>query len=133
MLIIGAGLTGLLVAHGLNKAGISYDLFETEDAGSTRPREWTMGVHWGVPLMEDLIPAELTARLIAEACVDPTLDYVTPPTNGSRIYDGVTGQLLKEMTVPERLLRVSRRKLRRLLSEGLAIKVGSLQRRMYGI
>ena len=39
--------------------------------------------------MEDLLPKGFGERLIPEASVDPTLDYMTPPLNGSRIYDGM--------------------------------------------
>lgn len=124
VLIIGAGLTGLLIAHGLQKAGIRYSIFESEESATYRPKEWTMGVHWGFPLMEKLLPEELAHRLIAEASVDPTLDYLTPPTNGSRIYDGVSGEVLKELVVEGRLVRVSRRKLRKLISEGVDVRFG---------
>ncbi|CAK3928811.1 FAD NAD(P)-binding domain-containing [Lecanosticta acicola] len=124
VLIIGAGLTGLLIAHGLKTAGIQYTIFEQEDHGAYRPKEWTMGVHWGFPLMEKLLPDEIAARLISEASVDKTLDYVTPPQNGSRIYDGVSGEVLKELVAEGRLVRVSRRKLRGLISEGIEVKFG---------
>lgn len=73
--------------------------------------------------MEKLLPPELMERVIAEASVDRTLDYVTPPTNGSRIYDGVSGEVLKELVSEGRLIRVSRRKLRGLIAEGVEVKV----------
>ena len=124
VLIIGAGLTGLSVAHGLHKAGIRYSIFETEDANAQRRREWTMGIHWAVNQLYSLLPPPLASRLVSEATVDPSLDYVTPPTNGSKIFDGATGELLKELKADEMLLRVSRRKLRKLISEGVDVKVG---------
>ncbi|KAF2716966.1 FAD/NAD(P)-binding domain-containing protein [Polychaeton citri CBS 116435] len=123
VLIVGAGITGLAIAQGLKKAGIPYSIFESEGADTFRPREWTMGLHWGVPLLEGLIPEDLVSRM-DEAVVDPTLDYMTPPTNGSRIYDGITGEMLKELAVDGKLIRVSRRKLRTLLMEGIDVQYG---------
>lgn len=39
VLIIGAGITGLLIAHGLQNAGIKYTIFETEESGRWRSKE----------------------------------------------------------------------------------------------
>lgn len=44
VLIIGAGVTGLVIAHGLQQAGISYLIFESEESEERRPKEWTMGL-----------------------------------------------------------------------------------------
>lgn len=83
-----------------------------------------MGIHWSLPLLADLLPAGLLTRLAKEATVDPSLDYKTPPTNGSRIYDGLTGKVVKELSSESVLLRVSRRKLRTFCTEGIDIKSG---------
>lgn len=52
VLIIGAAITGLLVVHGLAKAGIAYTISEAEEVKTTRPRKWTMSIHWGLPLLD---------------------------------------------------------------------------------
>lgn len=122
VLIIGAGLTGLLIAHGLNKAGIKYTIFEDEDYGAVRPREWTMGIHWALPLLEDLLPPHLAARIVKDGSVDGSLDYEKPPNNGAYIFDGVDGEILKDLTVSGRIVRVSRRKLRALCSRDIEVK-----------
>lgn len=44
VLIIGAGVTGLAIAHGLQQAGIKYSIFEREEPGQLRSKEWTMGL-----------------------------------------------------------------------------------------
>ncbi|KAK3691205.1 hypothetical protein LTR37_018793 [Vermiconidia calcicola] len=125
ILIIGAGVTGLVIAHALQQAGIRYTIFESEDAGKKRPKEWTMGIHWSLPLLERLLPPRLASRIATDASVDPSLNYDEPPNNGAYIYDGVTGEVLKDLTPPTgRIVRVSRRKLRALCSECIDIKHG---------
>jgi 2-polyprenyl-6-methoxyphenol hydroxylase-like FAD-dependent oxidoreductase len=124
VLIIGAGITGLLIAHGLKQAGVKYTILESEDAGRQRPKEWTMGIHWSLPLLEGLLPPDLASRIVKDASVDPTLDYEEPPNNGAYIFDGVSGQVLKDLAVTGRIVRVSRRKLRALCTEGIDIKYG---------
>ena len=83
VLIVGAGITGLLIAHGLQKAGIQYTIFETEDAGRWRPKEWTMGIHWGLPLLEGLLQPQLADRIVKDGSVDGSLNYEHPPNNGA--------------------------------------------------
>lgn len=122
VLIIGAGITGLLIAQSLKQHNVNYTIFEAEVVDAFRPREWTMGIHWSVPLLEKLLPTSLMCR-IREACVDKTLDYAMSPANGSRIYDGVSGEVLKELVTDGTLLRVSRRNMRQLCSEGIEVKV----------
>ncbi|KAK5122589.1 hypothetical protein LTR85_003852 [Meristemomyces frigidus] len=123
VLIMGAGVAGLLIAHGLEQAGIQYTIFEAEDQSTFRPREWTMALHWGLPLIEQMLPVHLAARL-REAYVDPSLDFDEYPNNGTRMFNGVTGELIKEMKLEGRFVRVSRRKLRALCSEGVDVKYG---------
>ena len=122
ILIVGAGITGLIIAHGLEKAGIKYTIFETEEPEKWRPKEWTMGIHWALPLLEGLLPPRLAARIPKDGSVDGSLNYEEPPNNGAYIFDGVSGEILKDLVVPGRMVRVSRRKLRALCSEGVPVK-----------
>lgn len=121
-IIIGAGTTGLLVAQGLKKASLPYSLFEYETSTSyqTRPREWGMTMHWGSSHLASCLPPALAAR-ISETYADPSMsaDAVT----GLPVHNGKTGELLMTMA-GERPCRVSRRKLRKLFSEGLTIQYG---------
>lgn len=124
VLIIGAGITGLLIAQGLKEQGIRFTIFEAETATAERPREWTMGVHWSMPLLANLLPAHLLQRLSKEATVDPSLDYTSPPMNGMRIYDGVSGDTIVKVDADGPLVRISRRKLRKLCLEELDVEYG---------
>jgi hypothetical protein len=125
VLIVGAGLTGLILAHGLDKHGIKYDIFDdSQAAGSYQFREWTMGIHWSYETLVRLLPEQISSRLVSDAAVDKSLDYSSAPANGFAIYDGKTGSVLQEIASEGSLLRVSRRKLRKLLNEGINVKVG---------
>lgn len=133
VLIIGAGMTGLCIAHGLKQAGIRYTIFDTEQEGKFRPKEWTMGMHWGLPLLESLLPPHLAKRIPTDGSVDGSLNWDEPPNNGAYIFDGVNGEILKDLTPPSgRIVRVSRRRIRALCREEIDVKwsytLDSLQR-----
>lgn len=121
VIIIGAGLSGLAIAHGLKKEGIPFTIVDAEQEKVVRPRRWTMALHWGLPLLEALLPKHLADRLRLDAAVDPSLDYQKYPNNVIGIYDGATGQIVKE--VPSIGLRVDRTRLRALCAEGIDVKV----------
>jgi 2-polyprenyl-6-methoxyphenol hydroxylase-like FAD-dependent oxidoreductase len=122
VLIIGAGMTGLCIAHGLEQAGTKHTIFDSEDGVRFRPKEWTMGIHWGLPLLESLLPPHLAKRIPTDGSVDGFLDYSEPPNNGAYIFDGVTGEVLKDLTVDGRIVRVSRRRIRALCREDVEVK-----------
>lgn len=81
-----------------------------------------MGLHWSLPLLESLLPDNLSSR-IHEAYVDPSLDWEQSPLNCMRMYNGLTGEIMKEFPVKGKIVRVSRRKLRALVAEGIDVKV----------
>ncbi|KAL3458147.1 hypothetical protein BJX64DRAFT_292412 [Aspergillus heterothallicus] len=121
VIIIGAGTTGLLLAQGLKQAGINAKVYEREtpEMYIDRPREWGMSLHWGTESIKRLLSPDLRDR-IREVCTDPTLPensfYELPS------YAGHTGELLGK--TPNRTLRVARRKMRKLFSEGIDIQYG---------
>lgn len=128
VLIIGAGLTGLAMAQSLKSRNISFSIFEAEVRDARRRREWTMGLHWGLPILDSLLPEHLRNRIL-EASVDPSIDYGKYPNNAPVIYDGISGERMKELTVKNedgsegREMRVSRKKLRALCAEGIDVQV----------
>ncbi|KAF4303257.1 putative FAD binding domain-containing protein [Botryosphaeria dothidea] len=118
VLIIGAGITGLLIAQGLKKNNIPCTVFEAEPSAShCRPREWGMSIQWGLPLLQDCLPDELYNQ-IHTAAVDP---YFEPPDPGVLpTYNGATGALLKNVPLL-RMYRVSRRKFRAHCATSIAV------------
>lgn len=107
-----------------SQAGIKVSVFEYEHSPeSYRPREWTMGAHWGLPLMESLLSDHTRKNLVEGAYVDPTLDWTAPQNNTIKVFDGPSGQIMKEVAVPGKLVRMSRRKLRGFLASEIDVEV----------
>ncbi|KAE8551371.1 hypothetical protein TMatcc_001314 [Talaromyces marneffei ATCC 18224] len=119
VLIIGGGTSGLVLAHGLQQENIQYILFErdAEDIYWNKSRDWGMQLHWGKEYLFSVVPDYIQSRL-KEALVDPhyNADEPFPHINGE------TGEVIAEAHMPG-LVRVSRRKLRRLLGWGTGLKI----------
>ena len=72
-------------------------------------------------MLEKLLPDNLAKRIKVDAVVDPSLDYTQSPNDIIPVFDGVSGELMRE--IPNFGLRVSRRKLRALCGEGVDVLV----------
>ncbi|CAK7234881.1 hypothetical protein SCUCBS95973_009083 [Sporothrix curviconia] len=119
--IVGAGLTGLLAAHGLKKNGFDVVVFDGDAHIDARPRDWTIVLHWALPVMQALLPGEVAAKLPRAVC-NPNLEF-DANTESFPVYNGVTGDLMFASPMPGSR-RISRQRLRRLLAEGLDIQWG---------
>ncbi|OAA53862.1 Monooxygenase, FAD-binding protein [Cordyceps fumosorosea ARSEF 2679] len=121
VLIVGAGLTGLLAAQGLKQNGFRAIVVEKEEGIDARPREWTMLVHWAMPILRRLVPEEVLRDLDGALCnshLEFDAEVETLPC-----YNGVTGDLLFSSPTPG-ARRVSRRRLRALLARGIDVRWG---------
>jgi hypothetical protein len=78
-----------------------------------------MGIHWSLPQLEALLPSELRARL-KEAQNDPF--WGAPEEDFFKLYNGLDGTILKALPIPK-TIKVSRRKMRALCSEGIDVQV----------
>ncbi|GIZ38812.1 hypothetical protein CKM354_000221300 [Cercospora kikuchii] len=121
VVIIGAGCVGLLLAQGLKRQGIPFTIFEAKESATQarNERDWGMSIQWGLSLLGSLLPPDLLDRL-QEVSVDP--HYVVPEEgNVMPVYNVETGERIKSVPLVQ-MLRVSRRKFRALLAEGLDIQ-----------
>lgn len=123
VLIIGGGSCGLALAQGLRKHGIDYTLYERDSADEyhNRPRDWGSLLHWGQDYTRQCLPDDFWERR-AEMWVDPFHDYES--SSASFLWDAKTGAELSQPPARVGTVRVSRRKVRVLLSEGLKIEFG---------
>lgn len=120
ILIVGAGITGLVLAQAFKKAGIRYSIFEKEAHLNYRSNEWTMAIHWSLDHLEKLLPSELFAKLSEVSC-----NPAVPIDAGGNypIINGETGNLLAGVPYA-RGLRVPRSKMRALCAEGIDVEYG---------
>lgn len=123
VIIIGAGISGLLLAQYLRKAGVQFRIFERDTDFATRGVGWGLTLHWSLPALRTLLSDDLVRRL-PETYVDRVAveggEVSTFP-----FYDLTTGEL-KAATpkAPEsQRIRVTRERLRRLLATDIDIQV----------
>ncbi|KAJ8070310.1 hypothetical protein OCU04_000690 [Sclerotinia nivalis] len=122
VLVIGAGTAGLLIAQGLKKTGIPFEIFERAASANPteRARDWSMALHWGSQHLNACLPDEILTNVKSIQC-DPYYEdeqEFMPPLS---FKNAQTGETL--LTLPsDGVRRVGRQKMRNLFSEGLQIQ-----------
>jgi 2-polyprenyl-6-methoxyphenol hydroxylase-like FAD-dependent oxidoreductase len=115
VIIIGAGLSGLAIAHGLRRHDIPFVVCEKES--TPRDRNWGVTISWAVPFLAKCLPPDLFARL-QECQPDIRLNNAAEGKESVLIRDGATGHPLIEPSFPgTRRLQIKRT--RRIWGEAL--------------
>jgi hypothetical protein len=83
-----------------------------------RSNEWTMAIHWALPLLKEILPAEVFAKLPDISC-NPTLGI---HSGLYPIINGETGDLITGVPYKDGL-RVPRSRMRALCAEGIDTQV----------
>jgi len=120
VLIIGAGITGLVMGQALKQHGIPFTIFERDPNVTARGRGWGLTIHWSLETLKSLLPHHLVERL-PEVYVNPEASRRGEIGNGP-IFDLCTGEETWRLG-PGQRVRVSRERLRALLLEGLDVQV----------
>ncbi|KAK0624030.1 hypothetical protein B0T14DRAFT_192503 [Immersiella caudata] len=115
--IVGAGLTGLLTAHGLKKAGFDVAIFDQETGLDMRRRDWPLMLHWALPTFNSLV-SESVLENFPKALCNRYLDFSDPESSTMLCANGMTGETLFKSAVPG-MRRVSRKRLRGVLAAEL--------------
>ncbi|KAJ5563811.1 hypothetical protein N7513_000053 [Penicillium frequentans] len=119
ILIIGAGISGLILAQYLQRREISYEIFDRDSAFDARSGGWGLTLHWALPALRQLLPDHLVARL-PETFVNK--DAAARGDMGRfQFFDLKSGRALYDVPAEERI-RVNRGRLRELLTSGLDIQ-----------
>lgn len=123
VLIVGAGISGLLLAQHLARQGVPFRVFERDGDFATRGVGWGLTLHWSLPAVRELLAPELHARL-GDTFVDRR-GVEAGLTSRFPFYDLSTGE--RKAATPEvphaQRIRVTRERLRRLLATGIDIEV----------
>lgn len=118
ILMIGPGVTGLLLAQALKKNNIRYTIFERDAVH--REQGWGLAFHWAFPTLRALMPDDLAAKIDATYCIPTSTEEGEPGT--FPFVDLETGKV-KWARPPGMRRRVVRRKLCQLLESDLNIAV----------
>ncbi len=120
VLIIGAGITGLVLGQALKEHDIPFTIFERDPDVSARGRGWGLTIHWALQTFLSLLPQHLVDRLV-EVYVNPEASKSGENSNFS-FFDLHSGEARWKVPSTNRV-RVSRERLRALLLDGLDVKV----------
>ncbi|GKU04575.1 zeaxanthin chloroplastic [Fusarium langsethiae] len=122
VLIIGAGISGLLLAQSLTQHNIPVRVFERDANLETRGVGWGLTLNWSLPALQSLLPEHLYSRL-PEAYVDRQA-IKKGLSSSFPFFDLATGELKASTPkAPEASrIRVTRQGLRTLLATGINIE-----------
>lgn len=121
ILIIGAGISGLILAQYLRRSGTAYQIFERDASIAARAGGWGLTLHWALPALYELLPEDVKARL------PETFVNKEAARNGDKgryqFFDLASGEALCSVPAAERI-RVNRSRFRQLLTTGVDVQVG---------
>ncbi|KAF4993471.1 hypothetical protein FGRMN_6477 [Fusarium graminum] len=122
ILIVGAGISGLLLAQSLGRHGIPTRVFERDNNLETRGAGWGLTLNWSLPALQSLLPEHIFAR-IPEAYVDRQA-VAEGISSAFPFFDLSTGELKASTPkAPESSrIRVTRQALRNVLASGIDIE-----------
>lgn len=132
VLIIGAGVSGLLLAQHLKREGVSYRIFERDADLATRGAGWGLTLHWSLTALQNLLPSGLAERICDESSVDRWADR-RGELSRFPFFDLDSGELKTQTpgAVKSARVRVTRQRLRKLLAEGIEIEWGKTLREFH--
>ena len=126
VLIIGAGITGLVLGQALKQHGIAFSIFEKDPSISAREGGWGLTIAWALETLITLLPQHVVNRL-PEAYVDP--EASEKGVNGNFLFFDLRSGEARWKVPPTKRIRVSRQRLRTLLLDGLDVQVSRMMAR----
>lgn len=123
VLIIGAGITGLVLGQALKRHDVAFSIFERDPSVSARGHGWGLTIHWALDTLIALLPQHIVDRF-PEAYVDP--EASKRGENGNFLFFDLRSGEARWKVPPAKRIRVSRERLRALLLEGLDVQVSHM-------
>ncbi|KAG6036030.1 hypothetical protein E4U41_005834 [Claviceps citrina] len=119
VIISGAGIVGLTLAHGLKKANIPFQVYERDEHIDARGHGWAITIHWALPFLTRLLDgdADTAAAALEHAQVDP---QVGRRDDGNFLFLNLQTLEPKFRIPPNERRRVNRERLRKALLRGVA-------------
>ncbi|KAH6724228.1 monooxygenase-like protein [Leptodontidium sp. MPI-SDFR-AT-0119] len=118
VLIIGAGVVGLVLAQALKKEGIPFLIFDRDEYIDARSHGWGITIHWALPALKQCLPTELFDRL-KTIQVDPEQGR---NDTGQFLFLNLANAEPVFQIPPAPRLRIHREKFRKLLLEGIDVR-----------
>jgi 2-polyprenyl-6-methoxyphenol hydroxylase-like FAD-dependent oxidoreductase len=120
VIIVGAGITGLVLAQALLKQSIPIVICERDPDPLHRGKGWGITIHWALSSLLELLPQGVIDRL-PEAYVDG--DATRNGENGNFLFFNLATAEPLWQVPPSKRIRMAREKFRRVLMDGIPIKV----------
>ncbi|KAJ5250434.1 hypothetical protein N7489_000844 [Penicillium chrysogenum] len=119
ILIIGAGISGLVLAQYLQRHNVAFKIFDRDSAIDARSGGWGLTLHWSLPALRELLPEHLVTRF-PETFVNKEAS-ARGDTGRFQFFDLRSGDALYNIPAAERI-RVSRARLRQLLTTDIDVQ-----------
>lgn len=119
VLIIGAGISGLVLAQYLQRHDVPFKIFDRDSAIDARSGGWGLTLHWSLPALRELLPEHLVERF-PETFVNKEAS-ARGDVGRFQFFDLKSGDALYNIPAAERI-RVSRVRLRQLLTTGVDVE-----------
>ncbi|KAJ5356381.1 hypothetical protein N7517_010990 [Penicillium concentricum] len=119
ILIIGAGISGLILAQYLRRNNVEFRIFERDSAIDARSGGWGLTLHWSLPALRELLPEEIVERF-PETFVNKEAS-AKGDVGRFQFFNLKSGDALYNIPAAERI-RVSRVRLRQLLTTGINVE-----------
>ncbi|KAJ5907661.1 hypothetical protein N7495_000343 [Penicillium taxi] len=119
ILIIGAGISGLVLAQYLQSKGVLYQIFERDSAQDTRNGGWGLTLTWALPALCELLP-ESVVQQFPECFVNKDA-AIRGDVGRFHFFDLKSGESIYNIPAAQRI-RVNRGRLRQVLTAGINIQ-----------
>ncbi|RCI12587.1 hypothetical protein L249_0103 [Ophiocordyceps polyrhachis-furcata BCC 54312] len=116
VIICGAGVTGLVLAHALKRAGTAFAVYERDDHIDARPHGWGITFHWALHYLREMLDGP-TLDAIDSVQVDPE---VGRNDTGNFLFLNLASLDVRFRVPPNERRRVNRQRLREALLRAVA-------------